>query len=355
LAELSYAILSFGWAISKTDAIRQIIFLFMGCSLIFFSVLYFNKLKDLKWFYILWILILIPLIGIGFWETLTGNHLPISGLIGAPFVNRYMPSAVFDNSNDFATCLALTVPFILSFIQYRRGLVQRTFGLILLLLSLYLLGATFSRANYLAVFIEFAFLFIFLLKIKGKFKVAIGVGLFFLFLWFLFPKQAQKAFEVVNVQIGSLFTQAEASQGSVGTRFNIFKNSLIFLANSAGFGVGAGNAEYYMAHFATFNTYGITNPHNWWIEIWTNYGVWIFAGYVLFYLNLLVSLYKAHKSLHDKMEKMICEALLVSLVGFSFASISSSSIVALKPQWLLFAFALSYLNYIRNREGKIYK
>jgi len=47
----------------------------MGWSLIFFSVLYFNELKDLKWFYILWIVILIPLIGIGFWEVLTGNHL----------------------------------------------------------------------------------------------------------------------------------------------------------------------------------------------------------------------------------------------------------------------------------------
>jgi hypothetical protein len=52
---------------------------------------------------------------------------------------------------------------------------------------------------------------------------------------------------------------------------------------------------------------------------------------------------------------MVCEALLVSLVGFLFASISSSSIMAFKPQWLLFAFALTYLNYFRNREEKIYK
>ena len=50
---------------------------------------------------------------------------------------------------------------------------------------------------------------------------------------------------------------------------------------------------------------------------------------------------------------MICKALLVSLVGFFFASVSSSSIMAFNPQWLLFAFALSYLNYFRNKEEKV--
>lgn len=348
---LGYAILSLSWAISKTDAIRQIIFLFMGCSLSFLSVLYFNELKDLKWFYILWIVILVPLVGIGLWEVFTGNHLPISHYVNTSL--PYRPSAIFYNTNNFGTYLALTVPFILSLIRYKRGLIYRIFGLIMLFLSLYLLGATLSRANYLAVFLEFAFLFIFLLKIKGKFKVAIGVGLFLFLLWFLFPKQVQKAFEVLNVQTGSLFIQAKASQGSVGLRFNIFKNSLIFLANTAGFGVGAGNAEYYLAHFAKFGAGEVaTNPHNWWIEIWTNYGIWIFAGYILSYLYLLVNLYKADKSLDDGAEKMICEALLVSLVGFFFASMSSSSIMAVKPQWLLFAFALAFLNYYRLKKVK---
>ena len=50
---------------------------------------------------------------------------------------------------------------------------------------------------------------------------------------------------------------------------------------------------------------------------------------------------------------MVCEALLVSLIGFFFASVSSSSIMDFNPQWFLFAFALSYLNYFRNKEEKV--
>jgi len=51
-----------------------------------------------------------------------------------------------------------------------------------------------------------------------------------------------------------------------------------------------------------------------------------------------------------KIEKMICEALLVSMVGFFVASMSSSSILAFKPQWLLFAFALSFINYFHRKK-----
>jgi len=95
--------------------------------------------------------------------------------------------------------------------------------------------------------------------------------------------------------------------------------------------VGAGNAEYWMGNFPIYETRGITNPHNWWDEILVDYGIFIFAGYVLFYVGLVARLYKIHQHLGAGTEKMICEALLVSLVGFFLASISSSSIMALKP------------------------
>ena len=110
-----------------------------------------------------------------------------------------------------------------------------------------------------------------------------------------------------------------------------------------------------MANFAHYNTAGILNPHNWWLEILINYGIFVFIGYVIFYMGIIKKLWKIYRKKQTIEEKMICETLLVSLVGFFFASISSSSIMAFKPQWLLFAFALSFLNYFRNREEQIYK
>ena len=105
-----------------------------------------------------------------------------------------------------------------------------------------------------------------------------------------------------------------------------------------------------MANFSQYNTAGITNPHNWWLEIFINYGIFIFVGYVIFYIGIIRNLWKIYRIKQIREEKMICEALLVSMVGFFFSSISSSSIMAFKPQWLLFAFVLAFLNYFRNKK-----
>jgi len=160
---------------------------------------------------------------------------------------------------------------------------------------------------------------------------------------------SQQAFNTMSSQLASIMEEWELSYGSTGIRINLIKNSLIFLARTGTFGVGAGNAEYWMENLQVYPTYGIINPHNWWAEVLVQYGVFIFTGYLLFYLSLIIKLYAIYYRLSDKTERMICEGLLVGLVGFSFASISSSSIMALNPHWLFFAFSLAFLNYCRNR------
>ena len=57
-----YALLTLSWAASKTDAMRHIIFLLMGFSIIFFIVYYLTELNQLKALYYLWLLIYILLI-----------------------------------------------------------------------------------------------------------------------------------------------------------------------------------------------------------------------------------------------------------------------------------------------------
>jgi teichuronic acid biosynthesis protein TuaE len=121
-----------------------------------------------------------------------------------------------------------------------------------------------------------------------------------------------------------------------------------FVYSTAGFGVGAGNAEYWMAHYSRYYTFGILDPHNWWLELLINYGVFIFAGYILFFASILRQLWRAHKEI-DGPQLMICEALLMSLVGFLVATLSSSSVMALTPQWILLAFALAFIVNYRDR------
>lgn len=349
---LLYAVLSLAWALSKTDAIRDIIFLFIAASAIFFVVYYFSNSKDLKRFYYLWLALLGCLLLLGFWEHITGQHLPVSGYYGetrAEFM--FIPTGVSRNPNDYATYLALSIPFVLVLIRYRRNIVTRSIGLAVLVASIYLLFETFSRANYLAVILEFAFLFTFLFKLKAKFRTIILGGLLVLALVTALPGLTQRITGTISEQVVSITSPDALNSGSIRVRIELIKNSLVFLGRTAGFGVGAGNAEYWMGNSPIYDTHGITNLHNWWGEILANYGILIFAGYVLSYLGLIARLYGIHRHLGDGTEKMICEALLVALVGFFLASISSSSIMALKPHWFLFAFALAFLNYMRcNKE-----
>ncbi len=347
---LIYAILSLAWAADKIEALREIIFLFMGVSVIFFVVYYCNNFSDLKRLYTLWLLVLVPLVCIGLWEHTTGNHLSISGLADVPERFRYAPTGVFQNQNDYATYLALSISFVITFVRYNDRLLKRLFGMVLLMPCLYLVVVTFSRANYLAIILGLAFWFLFLLKIRSKVKVLALAGIVAVLLFVVFSEQVLRTLGVVGAQLSGLAAPSEHTLGSVGVRLNLIKNSLIFLMNSYGFGVGAGNVEYYMTNFSVYETGGILNVHNWWAEILVDYGILIFIGYTLFYLGLLVKLYIAYGKLTDNSRKMICEALLVGLVVFFFASISSSSIMAIGAQWILFSLALSFLNCCRLKQ-----
>ena len=353
---LGYTVLSLSWAISKEAAVKNIIFLFMGISVIFFSTYYFRKKKDLQILYNIWLYVFGFLIIIGFWEYFSGQHLPVSKLFGETRTRfMFISTGVFYNPNDYASFLALSIPFGIGIIRYGRKIYLRFYGLCSALGAFYLIVTLGSRANIIAVLFELTFILLFILNLRRKIKaiIAVGVCMILLFMFLLGPMQ--EFFSQIGGELNSVVSQTGLRTGSIGVRMNLVRNGLLFLYYTIGFGVGAGNAEYYMANFAKYYTAGITNPHNWWLEILVDYGILVFVGYIIFYVGIIRNLWKIYRKKQTREEKMICEALLVSLVGFFFASISSSSIMAFKPQWLLFAFALTYLNYFRNREEQIYK
>ena len=353
---LGYAVLSLAWAPSKSIAIRYLIFLFMGVSVIFFSTYYFSTKKNLQILYNLWLAVFGILILIGFWEHLTGQHLPVSGYYNETRTYiMFRPTGIFHNPNDYATFLALSIPFAIVIIRYSYKKYIRFFGLCSILAAFYLIVAAGSRANIIAVLFELIFIFMFLLNLRRKFKLVITVAICVILLFTFLPNPIQEFLSQTTGELNSVVSQTGLRTGSVGIRMNLVRNGLLFLYSTIGCGVGAGNAEYYMANFAKYYTAGIINPHNWWLEILIDYGILVFVGYIIFYIGIIQNLWKIYRKRQTIEEKMICEALLVSLVGFFFASISSSSIMAFKPQWLLFAFALTYLNYFRNREEKLYK
>jgi teichuronic acid biosynthesis protein TuaE len=349
---LLYSIISIAWAASKGDAIRDITLLLMSFFLIFFSAYYFDKEKDFINLFNIWMFVLCVLIMIGFWENITGNHLILSKYYNETRIRfMYTPTTIFHNPNDFATYISLSIPFILSFCRHTKKIFIRLLNICCFLAAFYLLVSTGSRANIIAVFFEILFIFLFLLNINKKAKFLISLTMIIIIFSVIFPLESVYRFYYkIITELNSLFSQIELMEGSIGTRVNLIKNGLYFLYSTSGFGVGAGNAEYYMEHYSQYYTGGILNPHNWWLEILINYGILVFIAYILFYVGIIGNLWTVYRNNLIKVEKMICEALLISMVGFFFASMSSSSIFVFKPHWLLLAFSLSFINYFHRKK-----
>jgi O-antigen ligase len=128
--------------------------------------------------------------------------------------------------------------------------------------------------------------------------------------------------------------------GSTFIRINLYLNSLYTTFQSFMLGVGPGNYQYNINPM--FNTQGIINPHNWWLEILTNYGLLVFFGYCCFFLYMLVKLFKIYRENNDKNELALI--LFLSLSGFSIGCMGPSSLFYFWPMWLLYGVSLGYIS-----------
>lgn len=350
---LIYAIVSLAWTESYGDAIEEIAFLLMIVAVVGITVHMLRTLDDLDRFYRFWLLVLVAIASVGIWEVATGHHLP-SSKSNELFFDRDTPTCVFRNPNDFATVLTLCLPFAVTWMSHAKSLLQRILGLGIILATLQLILETGSRANMIGVLLGAAFWFTFLLPARKKVATVLALGAAVILLAMLPTVRLGDNIAEIGKELGTIDSEnIETSGTSLNVRVNLISNSLRLVVDTFGFGVGAGNIEYRIARDYAENTLGIINVHNWWVEILANYGLFVFIGYVVFFLSLLLGLIKAHRRLTSVRQKRICEALIFGLVAFSVASTSSSSVMTLRPQWFFFAFVLSFLNYCRIKASEI--
>ncbi|WP_226536035.1 O-antigen ligase family protein [Fictibacillus halophilus] len=346
-----YAFLSLLWVKSISQGIMDLIFLSMGIGIIYFIVFFSIGKKHFYYLYIIWVASFAVILGIGVINHVLKIHLPISRIYTANPIYSYIPTSVFVNENDFASFISLSIFFILSGILYYKNTMVRIAGILLILVSVYMLEVTSSRANILAVLIGLGFWFLFLTKTKLKNKLlfwsTFGAGIVSV----LFFDKVESLFNAVFQLISSLVVTSGSDETSTDIRINLLKNSMIFLQNTFGFGVGTGNSDVYMKNFAEYPTGNIVNVHNWWIEILVNYGVVIFTLYCLFYFYLLKELYVINRDIPEQsLLKLFSVALLLAMVVFPLSSVSPSSQIALNYFWVLYGFVIAFINYYRVNE-----
>jgi teichuronic acid biosynthesis protein TuaE len=341
---VSYGIISIAWAPVVSEGIKEIIYLFTGISVVVLVMFIYQKNINYLEFYWIWIVMTVFLVFIGMVNHFGHYHLPHSRIYTAPWYQKDIPTAVFVNENDYASFLAISLFFLVSLVHHSRNRLVKGAGLLVMALAIYLVVVTASRANYLAIAVGFFFWYVFLLTKREKIQVlfvtvAAGGTISLL----LFEKVANILL-IVWEQFSSLFTDSHKPEASVDIRANLLKNALHFIEKSYGFGIGAGNIEYYMENYPLYNTFGDYNMHNWWMELFVHYGALIFILYVLMFFYLIYAIYRIYLLSDDVTVKQISEALVCGLVVFILASISPNSFMALTYNWTLIAFAVGFVN-----------
>ncbi|ASB87159.1 O-antigen ligase family protein [Bacillus sonorensis] len=344
-----YGMISLLWVKSVTDGLKYLSLLAMGMFFVFLIVMYFQKLERLLLFYYIWMAMTVFLMAIGFYNHFTLHHLPSSTLYNGPLYKQHYPTSVFFNQNDFATFLAISFFFYLSFFKNIKNSYLKIAGLLLACCSVYLIFLTGSRASILGILAGLALYAFILLPRLLKRWVLIAAAAGFIAFAALF------AGKITNVVYTLFFAPQTAHDFSEPlpsnvARANLLKNAGHYVLDTYGFGVGAGNVPYYLEHHALFDTDQVVEVHNWLVEIMANFGVIMMLGYITMYLYVMLALYRFYKKRLASRYKLLLEGLLAALLSFLVSSISPSSISNLFFHWVFLALVIATVNTFRIKE-----
>ena len=343
-----WSALSVGWADDELAALRWTSFMAMMAGLAIAIAVICRDRRRVR--ILLWSLfgafVLACLVALA--EVATGLHLPTfrqgregrTGLIGV--------GSLFGNQNNFAVFLSLALPYLAVLPVVYRDARLRMVGIAGGGAALLLILATGSKSGLLAAGLVILGLLVLVgtdRRERGRLIVAgaiaaLAVALVFGAIGGGGPVKLDDR-TVTKLDFGLLADQLETQEGSGGVRASLLDDGLRLVADTDGLGVGAGNAESHVRSLANFP--GVSNLHNWWLEVLVNGGLVGFALYLLFYLTLLRRQARAARRSADPLVRYLCLAGALSLVGWIIGSIGPSTAIHFAPMWIVFGLGMGAL------------
>lgn len=333
---LLYSIASIFWARDIGGWMNYNIYLYIATSIFLVSNYVFNTVDDFIdiFKYISLISIIHNIIG---WINITTKHYIFSSSPLIPdFLEKGNPLSLFNNTNDFATFLVFSIFVNIIIVMIEKRKWARVFYSVNILSSLILIYETMSRANYLALLLG---IMAYILLISNKKNLLYFFGVSFCVLALVLYMIPTVNITVNNVLFGKVFNFGDE------IRVNLIKNAFLFLNESKGFGIGAGNIAHYLQNYSTYYTNNINSLHNWWLDILVNYGVVFFISYIIFYIKMIIKLNKIRLAHHSNLFLKYTSISFISILfAYTIGSTSSSSNFPIIWIWVFFSIITSFLN-----------
>ena len=357
LVIFSWYLISLFWTPDLRLGIKYLFYLFCGSAISLSIVYYSDSLKKIDSFFRSISILVFLEIFIGFFESFTSFRMPISsysqmatffgkepinydaGFSALSYLRLKPPTSFHWNTNDFAICMAISLPFFLC----NRKIFIKIFG-ILLITVLTVMSA--SRAVFFGLIIIYT-LYLFLIKKRIGTLVITWIISAILFLSIINLRNSEnpRINEVANtINAISLYLKGEIDvEGSIEWRRNLVINGMQAFYKTYGLGLGAGgsvaNQEIIGPVAGRF-----TSMHNFWIEILVEGGIVIAFIFFYWYSRLTHNLYKVSKFTNDNQIKYFSESLFLSMIAFVPSAVAASSTVYFFPMWIMFGFGISVIS-----------
>ncbi len=315
--------------LDKSEGLKEITYLLFGSLIILYFIIYIDNYEDIKKLYKLVKYVGFLLIIGGIVEVITGVHWSISRYSDIELIQeelvlwgstedvyRWISTGPFYNENDFSAALAILFPFfsyentnikmkIISYLGQMGGLI--------------------------------------LICLNNSIISLLSVILFFLIKIYIKSPSKLKVLEVIVGAVGgciailNLDNIVHSLQGSsLAIRLEVYNQSLNLCKRHILLGVGPGGFEdYFIKNPMSTGRVSIVNPHNYFFEIMTQYGIIILLGTLILILWIFR---KYWMKLQDYKEAEIFLEFWIIYVIISFAP---SSFLDKGFSWLLIAIGIS--------------
>ena len=269
--------------------------------------------------------------------------------------------SVFSGPNELSVFLSLSIPFLL--LSFKK---QQFIAVVLILISVYLIWLNDSKIVVISsVFQLLSLLLVYRSVLSerlyafftNKVNVAVTgvvvvlfVGLLGTGTFYSYPTKTgtdvgmMDSFSddfnaVMNKQNQGKWTDGHFSRtlSSRDIRKALIQNGLVFWKDSYFFGAGAGSFMHKMSHYECwYDADNFVNPHSWWIEILSQYGVIVFLLYFGWMGAIFIMLVRKLTTVKNSTDyyKEILAFCFTFFLAYLLCTNSSSSFMALPINWV---------------------
>ncbi|MCL6631854.1 MAG: glycosyltransferase [Alicyclobacillus herbarius] len=283
-----------------------------------------------------WVAAYLAALAVAAWELVSNHHLPgYYAEHASPWKLHHVVIATFENPNNYAAFITLSLPFL--WWSWRCGgrVAKGVYGVLLLTVPA-LLALTAGRLGIIGAVLALVLLTGFRVRtLRGLIWAACGWGVMYLVFQAGLSFSASDAEKIRHTLGTPTFSGAEPL-GSIGQRLNLIRNGIHFTLLSHGLGFGPGSFEYLMSHdVGIYPTGGIINPHNFWVEVLSEYGVIVFCGLLFCLAAVFLAAWRVRRDTPKTQVNVraAAEVVLAGLPGYGFAAMEHSSYINQPVNW----------------------